>query len=66
MSAWGIDSTEIQARAAKIRCLFSDIDGVMTDCKPYLTLDGGTHFTSRGDGAILEAAGPIFAAQGRG
>jgi 3-deoxy-D-manno-octulosonate 8-phosphate phosphatase KdsC-like HAD superfamily phosphatase len=28
-----IDSTEIQARAAKIRCLFLDIDGVMTDCK---------------------------------
>lgn len=34
------DSTEIQARAAKIRCLFLDIDGVMTDCKLYLTPDG--------------------------
>lgn len=34
------DSTEIQARAAKIRCLFLDIDGVMTDCKLYLTSDG--------------------------
>jgi len=34
------DSTGIQARAAKIRCLFLDIDGVMTDCKLYLTPDG--------------------------
>lgn len=31
---------EIQQRAAKIRCLFLDIDGVMTDCKLYLTPDG--------------------------
>ena len=36
----GGGSTEIQARAAKIRCLFLDIDGVMTDCKLYLTPDG--------------------------
>jgi 3-deoxy-D-manno-octulosonate 8-phosphate phosphatase KdsC-like HAD superfamily phosphatase len=28
-------STGIQARAAKIRRLFLDIDGVMTDCKLY-------------------------------
>lgn len=34
------DSTGVQARAAKIRCLFLDIDGVMTDCKLYLTADG--------------------------
>lgn len=31
---------EVQARASKIRCLFLDIDGVMTDCKLYLTPDG--------------------------
>jgi 3-deoxy-D-manno-octulosonate 8-phosphate phosphatase (KDO 8-P phosphatase) len=30
----------ILARAAKIRCLFLDIDGVMTDCKLYLAEDG--------------------------
>ena len=35
-----LDSTEVQRRAAKIRCLFLDIDGVMTDCKLYLTPDG--------------------------
>lgn len=35
-----LDSAEIQRRAAKIRCLFLDIDGVMTDCKLYLTPDG--------------------------
>lgn len=40
LPASGHDSTEIQARAAKIRCLFLDIDGVMTDCKLYLTADG--------------------------
>ena len=28
------------ARAARVRCLFLDIDGVMTDCKLYLTPDG--------------------------
>ena len=39
MSATG-GSTDIQARAARIRCLFLDIDGVMTDCKLYLTPDG--------------------------
>ena len=31
---------EVRKRAAKIRCLFLDIDGVMTDCKLYLTPDG--------------------------
>ena len=31
---------EVRRRAAKIRCLFLDIDGVMTDCKLYLTPDG--------------------------
>ena len=31
---------EVKKRAAKIRCLFLDIDGVMTDCKLYLTPDG--------------------------
>ena len=40
MTNMALDSTEIQARAAKIRCLFLDIDGVMTDCKLYLTPDG--------------------------
>ena len=35
-----LDSTEVQRRASKIRCLFLDIDGVMTDCKLYLTPDG--------------------------
>lgn len=30
----------LDARAARIRCLFLDIDGVMTDCKLYLTPDG--------------------------
>lgn len=34
------DAAEIQRRAAKIRCLFLDIDGVMTDCKLYLTPQG--------------------------
>jgi 3-deoxy-D-manno-octulosonate 8-phosphate phosphatase (KDO 8-P phosphatase) len=31
---------EVRARAAKIRCVFLDIDGVMTDCKLYLGPDG--------------------------
>lgn len=35
-----LDAAEVQRRAAKIRCLFLDIDGVMTDCKLYLTADG--------------------------
>lgn len=35
-----LDAAEVQRRAAKIRCLFLDIDGVMTDCKLYLTPDG--------------------------
>ena len=30
----------LRRRAKKIRCLFLDIDGVMTDCKLYLTPDG--------------------------
>jgi 3-deoxy-D-manno-octulosonate 8-phosphate phosphatase (KDO 8-P phosphatase) len=30
----------VRKRAKKIRCLFLDIDGVMTDCKLYLTHDG--------------------------
>jgi 3-deoxy-D-manno-octulosonate 8-phosphate phosphatase (KDO 8-P phosphatase) len=33
-------SARVLKRAAKIRCLFLDIDGVMTDCKLYLTPDG--------------------------
>lgn len=39
-SNWKVPSAEVQQRAAKIRCLFLDIDGVMTDCKLYLTPDG--------------------------
>lgn len=35
-----LDAAEVQQRAARIRCLFLDIDGVMTDCKLYLTPDG--------------------------
>lgn len=35
-----LDAAEVQRRAAKIKCLFLDIDGVMTDCKLYLTPDG--------------------------
>lgn len=31
---------QVSARAAKIRCVFLDIDGVMTDCKLYLGPDG--------------------------
>lgn len=30
----------LRQRASRIRCLFLDIDGVMTDCKLYLTPDG--------------------------
>lgn len=30
----------VKKRAKKIRCLFVDIDGVMTDCKLYLAADG--------------------------
>ncbi len=33
-------SAEVQRRASRIACLFLDIDGVMTDCKLYLTPDG--------------------------
>lgn len=35
-----LDSADVQRRAAKIRCLILDIDGVMTDCKLYLAADG--------------------------
>jgi len=31
---------QVQLRAAKIRCVIFDIDGVMTDCKLYLGPDG--------------------------
>lgn len=31
-----LSSAEVQARAAKIRCLFLDIDGVLTDGKLYI------------------------------
>lgn len=31
-----LTSEELRRRAARIRCLFLDIDGVMTDCKLYL------------------------------
>lgn len=31
---------EVLSRASNIRCLFLDVDGVMTDCKLYLTPDG--------------------------
>lgn len=30
----------VKKRARKIRCVFLDIDGVMTDCKLYLAADG--------------------------
>ncbi|MGH8505662.1 MAG: KdsC family phosphatase [Stenotrophobium sp.] len=30
----------VKTRAKKIRCVFLDIDGVMTDCKLYLAADG--------------------------
>ena len=35
-----LSASEIQKRASQIKCLFLDIDGVMTDCKLYLTEDG--------------------------
>lgn len=35
-----LSSAAIKARAKKIRCVFIDIDGVMTDGKLYLTHDG--------------------------
>ncbi|MEC9356479.1 MAG: HAD hydrolase family protein [Pseudomonadota bacterium] len=35
-----LDAAELQRRAARIRCLFLDIDGVLTDCKLYLGPDG--------------------------
>ena len=35
-----LGSAAVKARAKKIRCLFLDIDGVMTDCKLYLAADG--------------------------
>ena len=35
-----LSSARLRARAKKIRCVFIDIDGVMTDCKLYLTHDG--------------------------
>jgi 3-deoxy-D-manno-octulosonate 8-phosphate phosphatase (KDO 8-P phosphatase) len=35
-----LEAEEVRRRAAGIRCLFLDIDGVMTDCKLYLTPDG--------------------------
>ncbi len=35
-----LGSAQLKSRAKKIRCLFLDIDGVMTDCKLYLTPDG--------------------------
>mgnify|MGYP001611982575 CR=1 FL=1 len=35
-----LDAAEVQRRAANIKCLFLDIDGVMTDCKLYLNPDG--------------------------
>jgi 3-deoxy-D-manno-octulosonate 8-phosphate phosphatase (KDO 8-P phosphatase) len=35
-----LPADEIQRRAASIRCVFLDIDGVITDCKLYLGPDG--------------------------
>ena len=35
-----LSQAAVRARAKKIRCLFLDVDGVMTDCKLYLTHDG--------------------------
>jgi 3-deoxy-D-manno-octulosonate 8-phosphate phosphatase (KDO 8-P phosphatase) len=35
-----LSEAEVRRRAADIRCLFLDVDGVMTDCKLYLTPDG--------------------------
>lgn len=71
MSARQLDSTAIQARAAKIRCRFLDIDGVMSDCKPYLTTDGEEikAFNARDGWGMrngIEVADRTFAAQGLG
>lgn len=35
-----LDSAEVQTRARKIRCLFLDIDGVLTDGKLYIGPNG--------------------------
>ncbi|NGY05817.1 KdsC family phosphatase [Solimonas terrae] len=35
-----LDDAELQARAANIRCLFLDIDGVLTDGKLYIGANG--------------------------
>ncbi|MEK6806339.1 MAG: HAD hydrolase family protein [Pseudomonadota bacterium] len=35
-----LSTAQLRLRAKKIRCLFLDVDGVMTDCKLYLTPDG--------------------------
>lgn len=35
-----LDPTELHRRASRIRCVFLDIDGVMTDCRLYLGPDG--------------------------
>jgi 3-deoxy-D-manno-octulosonate 8-phosphate phosphatase (KDO 8-P phosphatase) len=35
-----LSSAQVKSRARRIRCLFLDIDGVMTDGKLYLTPDG--------------------------
>ncbi|MGB0955008.1 MAG: KdsC family phosphatase [Panacagrimonas sp.] len=35
-----LDASQLRQRAANIRCLFVDIDGVMTDCKLYIAADG--------------------------
>ncbi|EIT69143.1 MULTISPECIES: KdsC family phosphatase [Hydrocarboniphaga] len=36
----GLSLDQVRERAARIRCVFLDIDGVMTDCKLYLGPDG--------------------------
>lgn len=35
-----LDSAQVQARASRIRCLFLDIDGVLTDGKLYIGPNG--------------------------
>ncbi len=35
-----LSAAALRQRAKKVGCLFLDIDGVMTDCKLYLTPDG--------------------------
>jgi 3-deoxy-D-manno-octulosonate 8-phosphate phosphatase (KDO 8-P phosphatase) len=35
-----LSAAAVRIRAKKIRCLFLDVDGVMTDCKLYLADDG--------------------------